>query len=365
MNKDLWSESAKSLTPYVPGEQPKIKDLVKLNTNENPFPPSMRVAEKLSVLLDSDGLRQAKELRLYPDPQCLELRAAVAKNCLNSSEYNSEKIFIGNGSDDILSMAFMAFWSGKQIVAPDVTYSFYPVWAKLVGADYKAIPLRSDFSIPTERFLEPSGGVIIANPNAPTGILMPLKDIELIVAADPNRVVIIDEAYIDFAPDNSSAVGLTTSYPNLLVTRTMSKSYSLAGLRVGWAIGHPSLISALTVIRDSVNSYTVGYLAQAGAIAALSDKRYFNKRRKEIIALRETWSKQLYELNFNLTKSEANFIFAQHAKMDGDELYNKLRERGILVRYFNLPRIDDHLRITVGNDTQMEQLYNALLEILG
>ncbi|MDR0819852.1 MAG: aminotransferase class I/II-fold pyridoxal phosphate-dependent enzyme [Oscillospiraceae bacterium] len=335
-DKKFWSEKIRGQTPYTAGEQPKIADLVKLNTNENPYPPSPKVIQAIRKSENGD-------LRLYPPV------------------INESNRFWGNGSDEVLAMAFIAFFSGKRLYAPDVTYSFYPVWAKMFDVDYHTIPLNEDFTIPVEKFCRFDGGIIIANPNAPTGLLLGVNEIERIVATNSENVVIIDEAYIDFA-NEPGASDLLDKYPNLLVVKTASKSYSLAGLRVGWAEGNESLIEALTVARDSINSYTLDRLAVAGIKAAFGDREYFKTQNEKVIATRERTKDILRQLGFGVTDSQANFVFAAHPKFRGEDLYKSLRKRGILVRWWNLPRINNHLRITIGTDEQMNRLFAALRE---
>jgi histidinol-phosphate aminotransferase len=346
LNKQFWSERIREQTPYTAGEQPNVRGLIKLNTNENPYPPS-----KFEGALRS--------LRRYPDPNCTELTQTI------SGVYGvrENQIFIGNGSDEVLAMAYMAFFDGK-LYAPDVTYSFYPVWAKFFGAEYHTIELNADFSVPADKFCGLDGGVIIANPNAPTGILLNIKDVERIVASNPEHVVIIDEAYIDFA-GGLTALSLIDKYPNLLVVRTMSKSYSLAGIRVGYAMGDANLISALNVVKDSFNSYTVDSAAQTFAKSGLKDTGYFNLTRAKVIEVRERTKVQLRELGFTVTDSQANFLFASPPNgITAADVFAELRERRILVRHWNLPRIDNYLRITVGTKREMKKLTDALRTII-
>ncbi|MDR2530298.1 MAG: aminotransferase class I/II-fold pyridoxal phosphate-dependent enzyme [Oscillospiraceae bacterium] len=338
MNKTYWSEQIKAQTPYVAGEQPKSADLVKLNTNENPYPPSPRVLDAIREAVNAD-------LRLYPPVP------------------DSPGIFRGNGSDELLAMAFIAFFNGRKLYAPDVTYSFYPVWARMFGAEYLPIELNRDFTVPVERFCGVDGCVILANPNAPTGVALELRDVERIVASNAGHVVLIDESYIDFA-DVVSAESLVERYPNLLIVKTLSKSYSLAGLRAAYAKGSEELIAGLRVVRDCFNSYTMDRLALAGAYAALADTEYLAETCGAIIATREQTAATLREMGFDVTQSSANFVFAAHSLVPAERLYRELRDRGVLVRWWNLPRIENYLRITIGTDESMRRLIAALEEIL-
>lgn len=349
--KELWSKRCRELVPYTPGEQPQEQKLIKLNTNENPYPPSRLVIQ---------AIREATaDLRLYPDPSCLALREALAQD----QGVRPEQIFVGNGSDEVLSLAFQAFFdSDRPIRFADVTYSFYPVFASFYGLPYEEIPLDKNFSIPLKPFLEPCGGVVIANPNAPTGREMDFCDLRSIVEADPNRVVIVDEAYVDFGA--RSAIELIERCPNLLVVRTFSKSYSLAGLRVGYAISSENLIAALNTVKDSFNSYPVDRLAQAGAIGAIRDKGYFQATVTKLGATRTCTANALRNMGFTVCDSMANFLFASHERVGGKLLLEALRDRGILVRWWDKPRIRDYLRITIGTDEDMKRLCRALEEIL-
>ncbi|MDR2360969.1 MAG: aminotransferase class I/II-fold pyridoxal phosphate-dependent enzyme [Oscillospiraceae bacterium] len=351
ISTELWSERIKAQKPYIAGEQPKNSNLIKLNTNENPYAPAA-----------GDAL-----LRLYPDPDAAGLCAAIAE----VSGVTPERVFAGNGSDEVLAFAFIAFFGGGKVYAPDITYSFYPVWASLFGAEYITIPLDAHFDICADDYLTLDGGVILANPNAPTGKVLPLRDVERIVSANPDRVVIIDEAYIDFAPDGSSAVPLTVKYPNLLVTQTASKAYSLAGLRVGWAIGSESLIAALNTVKNCVNSYTIDRNAQETASETISARAVFRRNTERVIRARDWTTAELRRLGFSVLDSGANFVFAKppapihgEAGKSASELLQQLRERGILIRYFNLPRIDEYLRISIGTSEQMKALISALEELL-
>ena len=353
----FWSQVVRDLTPYVPGEQPKIANLIKLNTNEHPFPPSPRVLDAIRQELGDDGAR----LRLYPDPNADLLKQAIAK-CYTVDNGN---IFVGNGSDEVLAHIFMALLKHDQpILFPDITYSFYPVYCGLYGVDYRPIPLAEDFSIQPADYCLPNknGGIIFPNPNAPTGRLLPLAAIEQIAQANRNSVIVVDEAYVDFG--GTTAIPLTACYDNLLVVHTLSKSRSLAGLRVGYAIGHPSLIEALERVKNSFNSYPLDRLAIVGAVAAIEDEAYFEQCCQAVIATRETLTARLEDLGFTVLPSAANFIFARHPQHDAANLAKALREKSIIVRHFKQPRIDQFLRITVGTDAECSSLVDALTTLL-
>ena len=352
-----WSSVVHGLTPYVPGEQPKLQDLVKLNTNENPYGPSPRA---LTAIRAATG----DALRLYPDPNGEALKTALATHF----ELRPEQVFLGNGSDEVLAHAFLALLNQEQpLWFPDITYSFYPVYCGLYGIASKQIPLAEDFSLRTEDYLPGpngcAGGIIFPNPNAPTGRQLPLGEVERIVAGNPGAVVVVDEAYVDFGGE--SALPLVAKYPNLLVVQTFSKSRSLAGLRVGFAAGHPDLIEALERVKNSFNSYPLDRLALAGAVASVEDEAYFQETRRKVIATRERLVASLGELGFSIIPSTANFIFARHPDHRAADLAKALRERAIIVRHFPKPRIEDYLRITVGTDEQCQLLVEALTEILG
>lgn len=348
-----WSEVVRRLTPYVPGEQPKLDKLVKLNTNENPYGPSPKVLEALRGEI-GDGLR------LYPDPASDRLREAIA----SVHGVKPEQVFVGNGSDEVLAHAFLALLKhDKPILFPDVTYSFYPVYCNLYGVAYREIPLAGSFEIRVDDYCTENGGIIFPNPNAPTARLLSLPEIERLLKMNSDSVVVIDEAYIDFGGE--SAVGLVDRYPQLLVVHTLSKSYSLAGLRVGYAIGQKELIEGLVRVKDSFNSYPLDRLAQAGAVAAMQDRAYFDQTRNQVIETRTRLMHELTQLGFEVLPSAANFVFARHPKHDGAGLTASLRERHIIVRHFKRPqRIDQFLRITVGTDAQCGALVAALEEIL-
>lgn len=349
----FWSRVVHGLTPYTPGEQPKLDQLVKLNTNENPYGPSPSVLEALRV-------EAADSLRLYPDPNSDRLRQVIADH----HQVTPAQVFVGNGSDEVLAHVFHALLKHEApVLFPDITYSFYPVYSALYGIAYETIPLTQDFRIQVEDYFRPNGGVIFPNPNAPTGCLLPLAEIERLLQANMESVVVIDEAYIDFGGE--TAISLVDRYPQLLVTHTLSKSRSLAGLRVGYAVGHADLIEGLVRIKDSFNSYPLDRFAQAGAIAAMQDQAYFDQTRWQVMATRERLVKDMEALGFSVLPSAANFIFARHAFRDGAELAAQLRERSIIVRHFRQPsRISPYLRITVGSDVECLALVDALRQIL-
>jgi histidinol-phosphate aminotransferase len=351
-----WSAVVHGLTPYVPGEQPKMDQLIKLNTNEHPWGPSPRALEAIRAATD-DGLR------LYPDPEGERLKLALARH----HGVQASEVFLGNGSDEVLAHAFLALLKrAGGLWFPDISYSFYPVYCGLYQIDFRKVPLADDFSIRVEDYLpregQAAGAIIFPNPNAPTGRLLPLADVERIVVGNPQAVVLIDEAYVDFGGD--SAVGLVAKHPNLLVCHTFSKSRSLAGLRVGYAIGQAHLIEALERVKNSFNSYPLDRLALAGAEASVEDDAYFRDSCAEVIRVRQALVAQLQALGFEVLPSAANFIFVQHPLRSGLELSTRLRERAIIVRHFKLPRIDNFMRITVGTPEQCEALVAALREIL-
>ncbi|MBU1396502.1 MAG: histidinol-phosphate transaminase [Gammaproteobacteria bacterium] len=347
-----WSAVVHGLTPYVPGEQPKLPNLVKLNTNENPYGPSPRV-------LDAVRAEAADTLRLYPDPASDQLRAGIA--ALHAVA--ADQVFVGNGSDEVLGHAFLALLKhGRPVLFPDITYSFYPVYCGLYEIAFRTVPLTETFEIRVDDYLTPNGGVVFPNPNAPTGRLLALTEIERLLAGSPDSVVVVDEAYIDFGGD--SAVGLVARYPQLLVTRTLSKSHALAGLRVGYAIGQAHLIEALNRVKDSFNSYPLDRFAQAGALASIEDRAWFESICAKVVATRTRLVAEMEALGFEVLPSSANFIFARHAAHDGAELAAALRERSIIVRHFRQPaRIAPFLRITVGTDAQCATLLAALKAI--
>ncbi|MGQ1128871.1 histidinol-phosphate transaminase [Acinetobacter baumannii] len=347
----FWSPEVRELEPYVPGEQPKIQNLLKLNTNENPYPPSPKVVEAVQAVLHA----QADVLRLYPDPDATALKQAIAKQ----QNIDVSQVFVGNGSDEVLAHIFKAFFlQDEPILYPDITYSFYPVYSQFFGTKTKEIPLNENFEIDVRDYTQPNGGVIITNPNAPTSIALSLAEIEQVLQANPDRVVVIDEAYVDFGAE--SAVSLINRYENLVVCQTTSKSRSLAGLRVGFAIAQSHLIAALEAVKNSFNSYPIDRFAIAAAVASFEDQAYFEEQCQKVISSREKLVRDLTELGFNVLPSKANFIFAKHSQHDAGQLAQKLREQGIIVRYFNKPRINQFLRITVGTDEQNARLVQTL-----
>jgi len=347
-----WSRIVHELTPYVPGEQPRIDNLVKLNTNENPYGPSPRAVEAMKAALGD-------ELRLYPDPDATELRKTIA----GYYRLEPEQVFVGNGSDEVLAHTFQALLKhDRPLLFPDITYSFYPVYCGLYEIEYQQIPLGEDFSINVDDYPLENGGIIFPNPNAPTGKLLAIAEIRRLLESNTDSVVVVDEAYIDFG--GRSAVGLIGDYPNLLVTQTVSKSRSLAGIRVGYAMGHPELIEALVRVKDSFNSYPLDRVALAGAKAAFEDVDYFRETCDRVIASRELLASELESLDFRVIPSAANFIFAAPLRMSAARLAEVLRERGIIVRYFNKPGIDEFLRITTGTEAQNQALLQELRELL-
>lgn len=352
----FWSPVVGTLSPYVPGEQPKLQNLIKLNTNEHPYGPSPRVLEAIRAASDDT-------LKLYPDPSSDQLRQAIA----TAVGVQANQVFVGNGSDEVLAHAFLALLKhDKPLRFPDITYSFYPVYCGLYGIQYETVPLAADFSINVDDYLPgangQAGAIIFPNPNAPTGRALSLTDVERIVAANPDAVVVVDEAYVDFGGE--SAVGLVARYDNLLVVQTLSKSRSLAGLRVGFAVGSAELIDGLERVKNSFNSYPIDRLASVGAVAALEDTEYFEQTRQAVIETRSRMTVGLEALGFEVLPSAANFVFARHPLKDAAGLAAALRERSIIVRHFRHARIDQFLRITVGTDEQVNLLLKALAEVL-
>ncbi|MBP2443202.1 histidinol-phosphate transaminase [Rhizobium leguminosarum] len=347
-----WSPIVSKLQPYVAGEQPRIPGLVKLNTNENPYGPSPTALEAIGQAADD-------RLRLYPDPATTELRQTIA----DRHGLTAEEVFVGNGSDEVLAHVFQALLKHEQpLLYPDVTYSFYPTYSLLYDIEAIEVPVDDRFQIRLADYERPCGAIIIANPNAPTGIGLPLADIEALVAAHPDAAVVIDEAYVDFGGD--SAIPLIPKYPNLLVVQTLSKSRSFAGLRVGFALGQRELIEALERVKDSFNSYPLDRLAQVAATAAIKDEAWFETCRRKIIASREGLIPELKALGFEVLPSQANFVFARHERQSGAALQAGLRERNILVRHFAKPRISDFLRISIGTDEECARLVSALKDML-
>ncbi|SEI04632.1 histidinol-phosphate transaminase [Pseudomonas fuscovaginae UPB0736] len=347
----FWSKFVKDLVPYVPGEQPKLTKLVKLNTNENPYGPSPKALAAMQAEVNDN-------LRLYPDPNGDRLKQAVA-------EYygvQSNQVFLGNGSDEVLAHIFHGlFQQDRPLLFPDISYSFYPVYCGLYGIGFEALALDEQFQIRVADYARPNGGIIFPNPNAPTGCLLALDAVEQILKASPDSVVVVDEAYIDFGGE--TAISLVDRYPNLLVTQTLSKSRSLAGLRVGLAVGHPDLIEALERIKNSFNSYPLDRMAIAGAAAAFEDRAYFEQTCRQVIESRERLVAQLQAKGFDVLPSAANFIFARHPRHDAATLAAKVREQGVIVRHFKQERIAQFLRITIGTPEQNQALIEALGEL--
>jgi histidinol-phosphate aminotransferase len=356
-----WNTRVQGLEPYIPGEQPRDRAFIKLNTNENPYPPSPKVAEAIEALL----AQGAERLRLYPDPSCAELREAAAA----LYGVKPEQVFAGNGSDEVLAFAFGAFFNSDPaapLLFPDITYSFYPVYAGLWDIPFRAVPVGDDFSVNSGDYLAPAGtvgGAIFPNPNAPTGLALPLTEILRVAShlEQQRRLLIVDEAYAAFGAESAAAAA--AARPNLLTVHTLSKSASLAGLRVGFAIGNEELVEGLRRIRDSFNSYTVDRLAQAAAVAALGDAAYYGETTQKVIAARERTAAALTAAGYRVIPSRANFLFIRSPKKSGPELFAALRERGILVRHFNKPRIADFLRVSVGTDADMDAFLAACEEI--
>lgn len=359
-----WQENVRRVEPYVAGEQPQNPNVIKLNTNECPYPPAPGVAEAARTLADD-----YERMRLYPDMNASMLVQALA----GRYGVRPEQIFVGVGSDDVLAMAFLTFFtSGRRLLFPDITYSFYDVWAELYRIPYTQVPLQEDFTICPEDYIPgsskwkgdevPGGGIIFPNPNAPTGRELPLTDIERIVAANPDKVVIVDEAYVDFGA--VSAVSLLERYENLLVVQTFSKSRAMAGARIGFAIGNETLIGYLKDVKFSFNSYTMNLQTIRMGTAAVEDETYFKRLTSQIVETRTWFEKELTRLGFVYPESKANFVFARHPGYSGQEVFDALRQRNIFVRHWNKPRIDDYLRITIGTGEQMKAVVKALEEIL-
>ncbi len=347
--KEYWSRRIKNLTPYTAGEQPKGQKFIKINTNENPYPPSPKVMEAIRAHMDPS-------LRLYPDPDNTEMKRAVCE----VYGLKEDMVFTGNGSDEVLALCFLAFFDADSGVCyADITYSFYPVYAELFEVKREVIPLNDDFTLPVEKFLNKNTGILLANPNAPTGLAVSAKDIERIVSSN-DSVVIVDEAYVDFGAE--SVVPLIEKYPNLLVVHTLSKSCSLAGMRLSWAAGSPNLIAALETVKNSFNSYTTDRIAQAAGAAAIRDEAYMRACASRVMATRERTAAGLREMGFTVLDSRANFLFASHDR--AEEIFRELRARGVLVRYFNKPRINKFLRISIGTDEDMNIVIEKIREIL-
>ncbi len=351
METNFWNKKVREITPYIPGEQPK-KKMIKLNTNENPYPPTRLIKEALSGF-------DIEILRKYPDPNADELKNSIA----GYYGVPKECVFVGNGSDEVLAFAFQAFFDKNiPVNFPDITYSFYPVYGKMFDVSFETVPLDDDFNINVEDYYDKNGGVVIANPNAPTGIYLEISEIKKLLQANKSRLVIADEAYIDFGGE--TCIPLTEEFDNLLVVQTLSKSRSLAGLRVGYAIGSKNLISGLERVRDCINSYTTDVLAQNLASVALNDGEWFEKTRARIIDSRNNFVNNLNRMGFITLPSSANFVFTSHEKISAVRLFELLRKKGILVRYFNSERINNFLRITIGTEDEMQQLTKALESII-
>ena len=347
-----WENNIRKVIPYVPGEQPKENDIIKLNTNENPYPPSPKAVKALKSF-------DCSRMRLYPDPNSDILVNSLAKRY----KVKPSQVFFGVGSDDVISMAFLTFFnSDKPILFPDITYSFYDVWADVYKIPYKTMPLDDNFRINKTDYFQENGGIIFPNPNAPTGVYESNEMIEEIVKANKNSIVIIDEAYIDFGGE--SCIGLTEKYDNLLVVQTFSKSRSMAGMRIGYAIGNEKLIKYMNDVKFSINSYTMNHVTQVCGAAAVEDEEYFIETIKKITDVRENTKKELKKLGFTFTDSKSNFLFAAHDKVKAETIFNELKSRKIYVRYWNKPRINNYLRISIGTAEEMEKLISALKEIV-
>lgn len=347
-----WKNNVREVVPYVPGEQPKQANVLKLNTNENPYPPAPEV-------MDAIALVSREDLSRYPDPDCTALREAIGKQY----GFTKNEVFVGVGSDEVLSTAFLTFFaSDTPILYPDITYEFYPVWANLYGIPFRCPKVDENFRIHKEDYYQKNGGIVIPNPNAPTSIGEPLDFVEDILQHNPDSVVIIDEAYADFS--GVSALPLVKKYDNLLVTQTFSKSRSLAGMRIGYAIGQPELIAAMSAVRNSINSYTMNHYALAAGKAAVEADDYFRENVRKICSTREQTAERLRSLGFRFPDSRTNFFFAEHERVPARQLFEDLRKAGILVRYFDRPRVNNRLRITVGTPEQMDRLCQFLEEYL-
>jgi len=343
-----WSAFVHNLQPYVPGEQPKMANLVKLNTNENPYGPSPKVLEAIQMGVSD-------RLRLYPDPTSHELKETIA----DYYKVNTANVFVGNGSDEVLGHIFHALFQHEPpLLFPDITYSFYPVYCQLYKIDYQTVPLTADFQIDINDYLRDNGGIIFPNPNAPTGCVLSVDEIERLLQHNQDSVVVVDEAYIDFGGE--TAIPLTQKYPNLLVTQTLSKSRSLAGMRIGFAVGHADLVEALVRVKDSFNSYPLDSLAEAAAVAAFRDRSYFKETCDKVIQSREKVTKGLQELGFEVLPSAANFVFTRHPEHDAADLAAGLRKEGVIVRHFNKRRIDQFLRITIGTPSENQHLLSVI-----
>ena len=354
----FWNDKIKEIEPYVPGEQPKDKKYIKLNTNENPYSPSKKVIEKIKSM-------NLEDLKLYPDPDVSKLREVIADYFSKkiSEKFTKEQIFVGNGSDEVLALIFMTFFNkGDKVYYPDITYSFYPVYADLFDLKEVRIPLNENFEIEIDKYFGLDGHIIITNPNAPTSIALKLNEIEKIVKNNPTQLIVIDEAYIDFGAESS--VKLVNKYDNVLVVQTFSKSRSFAGMRLGYAIGSGNIIEGLNRLKFSFNSYTIDRISIEAGIESFKDDDYFVKTNTKIIETREKTVKKLKELGFKVLNSSANFIFISHNKVFAGDLYKQLKDNGILVRYFAKNRIDNYLRVTIGTDEDMEIFIEKLNKLL-
>ena len=349
---NLWKNNLRDIEPYIPGEQPQDSDIIKLNTNESPFAPSPMAAEAIKNT-DTDSLRK------YPSFVCPELKAALMENY----PVKADELFLGNGSDEVIALCFMAFFnSDKPVLFPDVTYSFYPVWCNLYNIPFETVPLDDNFKIRKEDYYKPNGGIVITNPNAPTGIYMPLDELEDIIQHNQDVIVIVDEAYIDFG--GVSAIDLIHKYNNLVVVQTYSKSRNLAGIRVGYAAMQSELTAALEAVKNSFNSYTLNTLSQNAAAASALDKEYFEKCTAAIKENRAYTTAELAALGFETLPSSANFVFSTHPKYAAKDIFEYLKSKKIYVRYFNKPRINEYLRITIGTKDEMTAMINALKEYI-
>lgn len=347
-----WEENVRKVVPYVPGEQPKVQNLIKLNTNENPYPPSPKVAEALKAI-DVDCMR------LYPDPAA----SVLVKGIADFYQLQEDQVFVGVGSDDVLAMIFMTFFnSQKPILFPDITYSFYDVWADMLRIPYETVPLTDDFTIRKEDYFRENGGIIFPNPNAPTGVELGMQDVEAIIKANPDVIVVVDEAYVDFGA--ASALPLIEKYDNLLVVQTFSKSRGMAGMRIGYAMGNPVLIKYLNDVKYSFNSYTMDRTALAAGVAAVKDQACFQETCNKIIETREWTKKELKALGFSFQDSVSNFIFAAHETCPAEKIFEALREKHIYVRYFPKGRTNNFLRITIGTQEEMQTFINVLKDYL-
>jgi histidinol-phosphate aminotransferase len=347
-----WEKNIRRVVPYVPGEQPDKKDMIKLNTNENPYPPAPGVVRVLHEM-------NADRLRLYPDPTI----GPLVRELASFYKLHPDQVFVGVGSDDVLATCFLAFFnSGRHVLFPDITYSFYPVWCDLYKIPYETQPLDENFRLVKEDYYKENGGIVIANPNAPTSIYEGLELLEDIIKHNQDCIIIIDEAYVDYS--GPSAVSLLNKYDNLVIVQTFSKARSMAGMRIGYAMASPELIKVLNDVKYSINSYTMNYTSILAGVEAVKDEEYFKENIRKVCATRERTQEQLRELGFSFPKSGANFIFASHERIPAPELFNALRQNNIYVRYFNQPRINNYLRISIGRDEEMDKLIEFLKEYL-